>query len=80
MLLRGGAGDGQRSVGGYLVMIHGEAKPEDWPTTYLPGDIEGILWTTPRQVARVVENLRACAGVVDAHSAETTASPIGRTR
>lgn len=57
----------QRKLGGYLVIIIGEARVEDWPgETVRVGDVEGIVWTTPRQVATVVNNLRACSGVVDA--------------
>lgn len=57
----------QRRLGGYLVIILGEAKPEDWPgAPFQPGDLQGIVWTTPRQAASVVVNLRAVVGVVDA--------------
>ncbi len=57
----------QRKLGGYLVIIVGEAKRDDWPGAAVRvGDIEGIVWTTPRQVATVVNNLRACSGVVEA--------------
>lgn len=58
-----------RRLSGYNVMIVGEAKPEDWPSTRV-GDLEGVVWTTPRQVPQVVQNLRACEGVVDAKGAE----------
>lgn len=54
-----------RKIGGYTVMLVGEAKATDWPG-HQAGDLEGVVWTTPRQVARVVENLRGCEGVVDA--------------
>lgn len=53
-----------RKLGGYTVMIVGEAKP-DWPA-HAPGDLEGVVWTTHRQVAKVVENLRGIEGIVDA--------------
>lgn len=69
MLLRLGTPYGgapaTRRVGGYNVMIVGEAKPEEWPSSRV-GDLEGVVWTTPRQVPSVIQNLRACEGVVDA--------------
>ena len=59
----------QRRLGGYLVIIVGEAKRDDWPGVAVRvGDVEGIVWTTPRQVSIVVTNLRACSGVVEAKS------------
>lgn len=54
-----------RKVGGYTVMIVGPAKPEDW-REFQPGDLEGMVWTTDRQVQQVVRNLRAVPGVVAA--------------
>jgi hypothetical protein len=57
----------QKKLGGYLVIIVGEAKRADWPGAAVRvGDVEGIVWTTPRQVATVVNNLRACSGVLEA--------------
>lgn len=49
-------------------MIVGEAKPADWPSARV-GDLEGVVWTTPRQVPSVVQNLRGCEGVIDARGA-----------
>ncbi|MBI2389665.1 MAG: hypothetical protein HYV09_08715 [Deltaproteobacteria bacterium] len=54
-----------RKIGGYTVMILGPAKPEDWPE-YQPGDLEGMVWTTQRQVQQVVRNLTGVQGVVAA--------------
>ncbi len=48
-----------------MVMVVGEAKAADWQH-HEDGDLEGVVWTTPRQVAQVVGNLRGCEGVVDA--------------
>lgn len=48
-----------------MVMVVGEAKQAEWPS-YLAGDLEGVVWTTPRQVSQVVTNIRGCEGVVDA--------------
>ena len=57
----------QKKVGGYTVIIVGEAKRDDWPgATVRVGDVEGIVWTTPRQIATVVNNLKACSGVIEA--------------
>lgn len=47
-----------------MVMVVGEAKPDDWPL-YEAGDLEGVVWTTPRQVAQVKTNLREIEGVID---------------
>ncbi len=55
-----------RRIGGYMVMIVGEAKAADWPGCQRVGDLEGVVWTTPRQVSQVVQNLLACEGVVAA--------------
>ena len=61
----------QRKLGGYLVIIVGEAKAADWPGLQLRlGDVEGIVWTTPRQVTTVVNNLKACSGVIEARGPE----------
>jgi hypothetical protein len=84
LLIRGGtpfAGEhAQRKMGGYLVIVLGEAKQADWPgTTVRVGDVEGIVWTTPRQVTTVVNNLRAVAGVLDAHG-ESEDQPPGAAR
>ena len=54
-----------KRLGGYNVMVVGEAKHDEWPSFRI-GDLEGVVWTTPRQVAQVVQNLRGCEGVVDA--------------
>lgn len=54
-----------RKLGGYTVMVVGEAKPSDW-SMHQPGDLEGVVWTTHRQVVQVVQNLRNCEGVIDA--------------
>ena len=56
---------GAKKLGGYTVMVLGEAKASEWPE-YSEGDVEGVVWTTPRQVTQVVSNLRACEGVIDA--------------
>jgi len=64
-----GGAPAARQVAGYTVMIVGEPKPGEWPSTRV-GDVEGVVWTTPRQVARVVENLRACEGVIDARKGD----------
>jgi hypothetical protein len=60
-----GGAPATRRVGGYHVMVVGEAKGDEWPS-FEVGDLEGVVWTTPRQVRQVVENLRTCEGVVDA--------------
>jgi hypothetical protein len=61
----------QKKLGGYLVIIVGEAKRDDWPGTQVRvGDVEGIVWTTPRQTATVVNNLKACSGVIEARGPE----------
>jgi hypothetical protein len=66
----------QRKMGGYVVIVLGEAKQADWPGTAVRvGDLEGIVWTTPRQVTTVVNNLRAVAGVLDAHGEAEDGSP-----
>lgn len=52
-----------RRIGGYMVIVLGDAKAEDW-ADYQAGDLEAVVWTTPRQVAQVAENLRKCEGVV----------------
>ena len=54
-----------RKIAGYTVMVVGEAKRDDW-ADYQDGDVEGVVWTTPRQVAQVVKNLRGGEGIVDA--------------
>jgi hypothetical protein len=55
-------------------MIVGEAKHDDW-TNALAGDLEGVVWTTPRQVSSVVQNLRGCEGVIDARGDEAESAP-----
>jgi hypothetical protein len=55
----------QRKIAGYSVMVVGEAKASEWPH-HIPGDLEGVVWTTPRQVSQVVANLRAVDSVIDA--------------
>jgi hypothetical protein len=61
----------QKKLGGYLVIIVGEAKRDDWPGAQVRvGDVEGIVWTTPRQIATVVNNLKACSGVIEARGPE----------
>jgi hypothetical protein len=47
-------------------MILGEAKPKDWPK-HQAGDVEGMVWTTPRQVAMVRRNLEGQPGIIDTH-------------
>jgi hypothetical protein len=54
-----------RKLGGYTVMVVGEAKAADWQA-YRAGDLEGVVWTTHRQVAQVVQNLRGLDGIADA--------------
>ena len=67
----------QRRIGGYMVILLGEAKAVDWSASRIRvGDIEGIVWTTPRQVPAVVNNLRACEGVIDARG-ELNEPPVG---
>jgi hypothetical protein len=65
-----GVTPGVRRVAGYDVMIVGEAKAADWPQHYRAGDLEGVVWTTPRQVSRVVVNLLGLDGVIDARGEE----------
>jgi hypothetical protein len=49
------------------MIVLGPAKADDWPgSRFQQGDLEGIVWTTPRQVTTVVNNLRGVDGVVDA--------------
>jgi len=64
-----GGASAVRRIGGYNVMIVGDAKREDWPTCQA-GDLEGVVWTTPRQVPQVAKNLRGCEGVVDVKAAD----------
>jgi len=62
---------GQRAIEGYVVLVTGAANPVTWPKAELrEGDLEGVVWTTPRQVASVVRNLRANSCVVDAFGVE----------
>jgi hypothetical protein len=62
---------GQRSIEGYLVLVTGAANPVTWPKAELvAGDLEGVVWTTPRQVASVVRNLKKSTCVVDAFGVE----------
>ena len=69
VLLRLGTSHGgapaTRRIGGYNVMIVGEARHDEWPGLVVAGDLEGVVWTTPRQVPQVIQNLRGCEGVVD---------------
>jgi hypothetical protein len=53
-----------RQIGGYTVIIVGEAKASDWPN-FKAGDLEGVVWTIPRNVAQVMRNLTGQPGVVD---------------
>jgi hypothetical protein len=70
VLLRGGQGEKegrQRQIAGYLVLILGPANASDWPKSgFTQGDLEAVVWTTPRQVIQVVTNLKADPAVVDA--------------
>ena len=55
----------KRSIEGYVVLITGPARPSRWPEVALEeGDLEGVVWTTPRQAPRVQENLVKSACVV----------------
>lgn len=72
VLLRGGHGASdegkQRRIAGYLAIVIGPAPADAWMLSgWQPGDVEAVVWTTPRQVASVVVNLKASLGVVDAH-------------
>lgn len=60
---RNESGPNTRQIGGYTIMILGEAKPADWQG-WQPGDLEGMVWTTPRQVAQVMRNLAGQPGVI----------------
>ena len=80
VLVRGSGAEGsapaQRKIGGYLINILGEAKPEDWlDSPFEIGDLEGIIWTTPRQVEGVMKNLRATAGIVAVKGYGESGSP-----
>ena len=77
VLLRGeGPRAGVRAVAGYSVLVMGEANPAAWPHgVVVPGDLEGIVWTTPRQVHTVVNNLRAAPGVADARGESSDRGP-----
>ncbi len=71
VLLRGDgrplAAPAARRVAGYSVMVIAEARPDAWPDVQVrPGDVEGILWTTPRQVLSALNQLRASGEIVDA--------------
>ncbi len=62
-----------KKVGGYTVIIVGEAKREDWPPgVHGVGDLEGVVWTTPRQVTTVVANLNGLPGIVLAREERTS--------
>jgi hypothetical protein len=55
----------QLRLAGYLVIVIGDAVADAWPDAVVePGDLEALVWTTPRQVAQVVNNLKAVAGVI----------------
>ena len=69
-----GGAPATRRIGGYSVMIVGDAKHDEWPSFRI-GDLEGVVWTTPRQVAQVVQNLRGCEGVADAKGSGDDADP-----
>ena len=59
-----------RMLAGYMVIILGPVKPGEWPGIAVePDDIEGMAWTTPRQLHAVVKNLLACPTVVHARGA-----------
>jgi len=76
VLLRGFAASEatQRRIDGYVVYIAGDVTEGIWPPgTAQPGDIEGIVWTTPRQVTSVMRNLRANASVVAVYGNEKAA-------
>ncbi len=69
---------GQRAIEGYTVLVTGPANPTIWSKVELqPGDLEGVVWTTPRQVPSVVRNLRASSCVVDAFGVEVDAGTWG---
>ena len=69
---------GQRAIEGYVVLVTGAANPVTWPKADLEaGDLEGVVWTTPRQVASVVKNLRASSCVVDAFGVDVDAGTWG---
>ncbi|GAC1352497.1 MAG: hypothetical protein NVSMB1_15930 [Polyangiales bacterium] len=68
VLLRGlpPAEGAQRSVEGYMVLLTGAAIPDHWPNAkVLDGDLEGMVWTTPRQVTTVMRNLSNSVCVID---------------
>ena len=77
LLLRGltyvaGETPSDRVIGAHVVIIIGEPRAKDWPHVRLrAGDVEGIVWTTRRSLPSTVNELRASAGVVDAHGEES---------
>jgi hypothetical protein len=67
----------QRSIEGYVVLVTGKANVNGWPNqTLRDDDLEGIVWTTPRQVQRLIQNLRANSCVIDAIGVEAVADDL----
>jgi hypothetical protein len=64
-----GGAPANRRIGAYVVLILREARVDDWPGFYRVGDVEGVVWTTPRQTAQVIESLRVHPEVVAAKRA-----------
>ena len=61
-----------RRIAGYTLLIIGEASASSWPgLEVMAGDLEGVVWTTPRQARSVIENLRKSPSVIDARGSST---------
>ncbi len=61
-------------VSSYPVIALGPADPSRWPDA-ADGDIEGIIWTTPRQAHTIAVSLRSATHVVDARPEIRTVPP-----
>jgi hypothetical protein len=52
-------------LAGHAIALLGPATQEDWPGTWSPGDVEGIVWVTTSRVNERIAELRNTPGVVD---------------
>jgi len=77
LLLRGLARVGVGAmlrVSSYPVIALGPPDPARWPDA-AEGDVEGIIWTTPRQAHTIAASLRSAEHVVEARPEIRTIPP-----
>jgi hypothetical protein len=67
----------RHEMAGHMVLIMGQSKPSRWTGVEVQrGDLDGVVWTTASETAKVTEQLEAHSKVIAVRMA-TTDDPAG---